>query len=64
MKTDIIRKSQRQYILLYQLVGLFIISNDTECTLLFSFAIIGDAFSVVNSENDKMHFREILTSSV
>lgn len=38
--------------LLYQMVGLFIISNDTKCTLLFSLAIIGDAFWIVNSEND------------
>lgn len=52
----ITRKIQRQHILLHQLVGLFIISNDTKCTLLFSLAIIGDAFWIVNSENDKMHF--------
>lgn len=52
----ITRKIQRQHIL-HQLVGLFIISNDTKCTLLFSLAIIGDAFWNVNSENDKMHFR-------
>lgn len=58
------RKIQRQHVLLHQLVGLFIFSNDTKCTLLFSLAFIRDAFWIVNSENDKLPFRELLTSSV
>lgn len=36
----------------------------TPCTLLFLLAIRGDAFWIVNSENDKMHFRKLLIQAV
>lgn len=57
---------------LHQLVGLFIISNDTMYStvyssfLFFKLAIVGDAFffGIVNSENDKMHFRKLLIQAV